>query len=445
MTQPTRPPKPIKPQEPPKTSKKAVFKFICLFIFGGLLACGSMAVGIWIYSEFAEEFIVLALAFCFAAIFGIVAFVGFFGMTSNSRNEANYIVKLQNYNRDLKKYNEFVQKHPHYDEIQFYQLCRNKYKINLSEGTKAVTARMKRVADELGLSWSEKDLITKYHRGQAAAELQIIEETKVKHAQKKASLLGEQKTEDQQVRSNVSIKFFGRSKRWLFYEKRIAELKKQYEKIHGSSIALMTLSDNYRKSVDKNDSNWAIAGGIAQGIAGPAAGAFAASEAYKKGEKERQSKLAVADQLNTAAVNVALSNVNKENHILDKIEEAEKNLEITKQLLSSEEHPQNRLMDLIKPRTVNTTTEVPGLIRFDFVTNAASIKIYDTVDAYIDGYFKVIVKRGGSVVFERYFSLPDEYGSLKPSPRYYGYVESETANALSFDFQPVHLWGIENK
>ena len=46
---------------------------------------------------------------------------------------------------------------------------------------------------------------------------------------------------------------------------------------------------------------------------------------------------------------------------------------------------------------------------------------------------------------ERYYELPDENGSLEANNENLGYIEGNTSDLFSFEFEPIHLWGVENK
>lgn len=361
-------------------------------------------------------------------VFGGIGLIPFCILAKNNKNKRILI-------------EEFEREHPYHREQKFAKYCIQKFDI---KGTSAADiARMKLAKAELGLDWDDSELAHKFEIGCKANDEEAKTNSIEKEQQQIDGYFNDQHDDNKRISNRLNL--VGTQKRLDGLERKLAQLQQRYDEYHKETMDIMKLGINYKASVDKNESNWGLAGGIASGIAGPVAGMAAASQAYAQGERERQAKVETANQLNKLTTMVGLDRSKYEAKMHDEIKNIKEKINITQRLISSEEFSQSDLMKMIKPMETKTKNIHQDVIRFEFTTREAEIKIYETVDAYIDGYYKVIVKKNGLVALERYFELPDENGSLKPNNTNYGYIKGKATDKITFEFVPINLWGVENK
>lgn len=209
-----------------------------------------------------------------------------------------------------------------------------------------------------------------------------------------------------------------------FYEKTVKyaflygrEKRKQYlleslrkyidDKEHHSRLA------GYAKTTGMNantltgaNRDWAVAGGIASAIAGPAAGVATALDVQNKNAIAQQN----ADELRTSAINVMIQQEMLANKDTKKIEAVQKEIGNIDSKLVSDENPEHLFEQLCPTVTSQSVTET-GALKATISIQMAKTKIYDEVDAFIDGTIKGEILNNGKLVGEMIFCL-NEKGSL---------------------------------
>lgn len=431
--------KPKKPQEPNRLSDKE--KKI-LFACGIFLSVFAVAILIFTIVGSIELEDPMFLLYAPGSLFmGGMAYYPFYQISKDKKNMQLYQDQIQQYEQEMRQYEK---EHPYHREIHFYQVCTNKYHIQNT--TVADIARMKLALKELPYDWQESELANKYIIGKnewtSSTSREKAQREKLANQEKIKSILDEQDNYQLYIKKRLTMT--GTDKRTQYLKEIISNLEKELEDIDKSTYGMLSLGENYRKAVDRNDSDWATIGGIAEGIAGPAAGLAAASQAYAEGEKERQAKVETADRLNKLFQKVAVVDLDKKYDIKRQLESNKSLLANTYCILTADDLSQNDLMELIKPKKVIAKQVVPGLISLNFNTTATTLTIYETVQAYIDGFFKVIVKKNGVVALENYYELSNFDGSSGMC-EIKAYVKGHDTDEYTLEYVPVHLWAVEKR
>ena len=322
-------------------------------------------------------------------------------------------------------------------EEKFYNKCVENQIITIDA---AGVARMKLLAKQLKMDCSDEDLIEKFQKGSAGAEnrMQILERN-----QKRLKL----KTlhEQEQLEERMSKKFIdsvGSSKRVnecmdqvLQYQSKIRQLKKDAEDYTKKMSAIGA-------AYTQKETDWAFHGGIASGIAGTAAGVAVAADIQRKNAEVR----AANEQLREAVTNAAGSYLaqNQIQRIELEAQAAywEKQAEQAKLKLVAQK-PQKELLTMLAPRVIDAVRSETGAMTITVSTKAASLIIYETVKATVDGSFKVKLMDGERIAGEAYFTLPFKGSENSAELKSICTLVSKEQKSYSFEVEPHNLFAIE--
>lgn len=226
-------------------------------------------------------------------------------------------------------------------------------------------------------------------------------------------------------------------------ERKIQEAKRAYDSALLTSAALSASA----KQTPKKD--WALIGGIAQGIAGPAAGAIAASQAIAENERmeyeNRQDKAIVDKQALSIAQIASDRYLPKKEQLTEELERYKKDLEKLPLKLVFEEYDTDDLFQRLeisgsvsRPKNESVTVTINVLNHYD-----PKIKNYTVVmdgileaklycdDIFVDGFFIALPENGVAY---------DEKAAIKQYPR--KYMIGEKRN-YRLEFLPHNLWLME--
>ena len=324
----------------------------------------------------------------------------------------------------------------HEDEL-FYKECA---KNNILTTNTADAARMKIIAKQLGISYSDDELIQKFLKGMSVTkEMERIAEENERQARfpviRKEELLAEQE-------SKKYINLTGSDKRIRMcldeaarYRAEVAQYEQIDESIANGAATLYSL-------YSEKETDWAIHGGVASALAGSAAGVAVAADIQRKNAEVRASNEQLRQSVDQFSVQQRL-NIWMKQHEVEKIMKRYETDAEKAKLKLVDFRPQEDLLRLLCPVIEKKETSETGAITFTVRVNKASITIYDTVSAVVDGSFKVKVMDGKEVAGEAYFTLP--YNGSERNSTLSGICASLPAaeKEYTFVFEPHNLFAIE--
>lgn len=321
-------------------------------------------------------------------------------------------------------------------EESFYNKCVENQISNLDA---VGVARMKLLAKQLNMECGEEALVEKFKKGQANAanRKQILERNQKRL---KLKTLREQEALQERV-SKKYIDSVGSAKRVnecmdeaMQCRSKVLQLKKEAEEYTKKMSAIGT-------AFTQKETDWAVHGGIASGIAGTAAGVAVAADIQRKNAEIR----AANEQFHETVANAAGSYLAQNRTQIRALEEqaAHWDEEAEKAKLKLiEEQPQDQLLEMLNPRVLKTEVSETGAIILMVSTNAASLEIYETVKATIDGSFKINIIDGENVAGEAYITLPFK-GSENSATLTGICTNLPQKKQFIFEFAPHNLFAIE--
>lgn len=397
-----------------------------IFAFLGLLVAISLLANGEIYDEdqllmFIPILVVPALFFAYA----------YYMLSRPKRIKNEWLAFCEEMKLEDEK---FYRKHPCYDGERLYNKC-HKQKVDLE--TTEGKARLSLIAKELKIEGSTEKLIELYYEGEAF----INKEKAIKKDEAKRQKIAEAKEEENAFVKTAEryINLRDQKKRIYMANEVIAELKNQYSALEDGVHNAMNLSG---KMTYQKEADWAIIGGIASGLAGPAAGIASALDAQSRNASVRASNENLRDLAARAGAYRALELAGKKIEVKEKITEWEKISQEAKLKLVEEGDPK-ALLKKLQPTVIKKSKRAGGSYNLTVQTKAVTVKIYDTVDAVVDGTFKANIVTEGNVVGSAYLILP-----------YNGSEKAQTLNTIcisaaeipeKFDivFEPYNLFAIE--
>lgn len=406
-------------------------KFSVVFFFAFAVAC------VVLFFSLASEYglstgapFVLVMALFFS-IFGYV-----YIRQLKKLDEEYYAFLREVEQLKAKKAKEEAYRKEHEDEL-FYQECA---KNNILTTNKADAARMKIVAKQMDISCSDDELIQKFLRGMSITnENELIAAEKERKARIPVLRKEEQRVEQE---GKKYINLVGSDKRvrmFLDEAARHRAIVAQYERA-GESItkgadALYSLHAG-------KETDWAIHGGVASAIAGSAAGVAVAVDIQRKNAEVRASNAQLRQSIGQFSAEQQLNMWMKQSEAEEKMKYYEAEAEKAK-LKLVETLPQDDLLKLLYPIIEKKQTSETGAITFTVSVNKASLTIFDTVNAVVDGSFKVKVMDGDRLAGEAYFTLP--YNGSQRSSTLTSICASLPAEEkkYTFVFAPHNLFAIE--
>jgi len=325
----------------------------------------------------------------------------------------------------------FEKEHPHYEEELFYKACKKANINNVSD--KANVARLELVAKKSGISGTTNELINMYTIGKNDIE-----------SSQKASRLEKEQQEEQELykSSKKYINYVGREKKikmlkdsMKIYADKLIECKNKLKAIDDGTFGLY-------KAGEEKESDWALWGGIAEGLGGSAAGLATAIDIQNKNAQIRANNDALLK--NSAALAVSLkTQVYDDERIAEKqIEYYKKQIEETEIKLIDDSSPKE-LLNHLNPSATLKVSET-GAVKITVKTSeTVGLKIYDSVSAVVDGTIKVNLLKGGKKVGQAYATLPVDGSKYQNTINTICISPKESANDYTVSFEPYKLWAIE--
>lgn len=325
---------------------------------------------------------------------------------------------------------------------RFYQECsRNGIK---GAATDADKARIVLYAQSKKIQGTEEELIAAYLGGKKIADYPKIKEL-------------DQEENTEVLEQTAYINYRGRDKMVHYLEDQIDYYTREidfYEKAYKASIETdRKAAERMYYALKKSETDWAVAGGIATGIAGPAAGLVTAVGVQQNNN---------AIRANNAALLNAISDITSKSssQIYDYLtfdrkwkERHEAELEAV-QLCLVQDIDVNTLFKQLNVVVHETKITETGAAKIKIeIIQPEGLKIYDDVPALIDGFLKATLFNSkdhseiGSFVFGfDYWDVRSQKGWTGGGGyiSYKIYKEKPIPNDYTVEISPVDLWAIEN-
>lgn len=195
----------------------------------------------------------------------------------------------------------------------------------------------------------------------------------------------------------------------------------------------------------QKESSWALHGGIANGIAGGAAGIAVAVDTERRNIEKRQNNANLVSSIAAVSAMQLEKIYKRKNSAQNDVKYWKEKLEEAKLLLVGD-YDNQQLIEMLKPEVKSYEVSETGAVTLKVEVHSTSeLYIYDDVRAVVDGCIKVILKVDNEVVGSAVCVLP--FGGMSCSTTVYGIcLEPERrAQEYTFDFQPENLWVTETK
>lgn len=322
------------------------------------------------------------------------------------------------------------------DELFYNECAKNSIHTHDAAGI----ARMQIVAKQMDISCSNDELYKKYLKGKA-----VVQEKEKIAAEKERKaripiLRKEEQLVEQEGRKYINLVGSDKRVRMFLdeaarYRSMVAQYERAGESITKGADALYSLHAG-------KETDWAVHGGVASAIAGSAAGVAVAVDIQRKNAEVRASNAQLRQTIGRFSAEQQLNMWMKQSEAEEKMKHYEAEAEKSK-LKLVESLPQDDLLKLLYPIIEKKQTSETGAITFTVSINKASLTIFDTVNAVVDGSFKVKVMDGDRLAGEAYFTLP--YNGSQRSSTLTSICASLPAEEkkYTFVFAPHNLFAIE--
>lgn len=310
------------------------------------------------------------------------------------------------------------------DKIAFYRECIREGISGCSTEKDIQKANL--IAKKLGLPTSNVSALFSEGKSLVEAENQAA----------RTAELNKKKEEEKKeyAAMNKYANYTGRNKRIAILEDIRQEALRNEQLMANGFSAVVSASQQKEK-------NWAIAGGIAEGIAGPGAGIATALDVQMQNAEIR-----AQNQRNlSAAKPLLLANMEAEHRYRNTAEGCLKEIERTKTKLLGKEDAATCLKKLSFKNTRIEVTETGTCIVSTEVEACETVIIYDDVMAVIDGTIAANIYDGNKLIGVAPIVLP-KYGvdgSRKVNVKGMSLFCGQKDKKYSVRFTAVNLWTME--
>ena len=334
---------------------------------------------------------------------------------------------------------KFNREHPHYQEESFYRECVKLGILNAEE--RANIARISLCAKNLSLNLNEEEAIKFYLLGKS--EVERIETAKKEEKLKK--LIREEK----QVEYNFDLlnqnyaKLYGQEKTVAMCTQMAHKALRECNDFEDKEDYLMDAKKNIYNSHKQIEGDWAIFGGMASALGGTAAGISTALEIQQRNAEARIHNTNLDTSLNAMIGPLLMDNLLKKSEAQKEARRWETIVERAKTLLV-DDCVNCDLLEKISPTLKEQIRSETGAIYISVnIHKAPKLKIYDTVDAVIDGSIKAILWDNGMRIGEAIIPLPYKGADCKQTIT--GICRSPSLKNKVYDvtFESNRLWAIE--
>ncbi len=250
---------------------------------------------------------------------------------------------------------------------------------------------------------------------------------------------------------NKVADLYGQEKRKFLLQNTISKVEKRIKEIEEGRKAAMELGVMISQSAaQEKTSDWAIAGGIASGIAGPAAGLAVAADTMRRNseiETRNQANRAAANQLASSVMSSAFNSYSDTNALSAKRDALKEELNQTSTKVILDQIEQSEIIQSVNIADYDIKTTKSNALEISVsIQNTLEIKdVPPNVHLTVDGTFKGEVYAGELLVDTITIPLP-LYGVVcggKKSVTVYCGMYSKNKQPYSLKTQPNKLWVME--
>lgn len=317
---------------------------------------------------------------------------------------------------------------------EFYSLCLEQGVTDVS--SPANCARLELLAKQSGIPLNINELKQLFERAKQKQQ-QIETETRIRELRNE-----EKAVLDWHARYK---NYIGREKRIQMYSDLASIHQRKSDEYYSKYEGLVRNSIGYANALAEKEKDWALAGGIASGIAGSGAGVATALNVQRENEEIRRKNAETKNAILklTSGAQERMHSKGVEESLLAKplFEQAEAAKNKLVEELSEQE-----LLTLLSPKLVSLETAETGSKKITVSIQPSSpFFIYQTVSAVIDGSIKInlLKKSNANKIGETVVCLgKDGADAPETVETYITGIDTKDEQCM-VTFEPYHLWGIE--
>lgn len=272
-----------------------------------------------------------------------------------------------------------------------------------------------------------------------AKQFELIEADK----QKKKAKEYEKKEKEIEIKNKEYSGKVGADKSVSYCKDHIHKYKRIIAECNANTESVLNGGEVIYNASKGRESSWAIHGGIASGIAGPAAGIAAAYDTERRNQEVRNRNNQLADTI-IQMQTLSLNNISKQKtEAEEQLEYWEKKLENVK-LKLIENMSGKKLLESMQPQILKVEKSISGNVLVDVkLIPPNGLRIYEEMGAVVDGSFKVEIYTEGERVGAAFCALPFEGLSYSKTFNVVCTKLSKQADTYEAKVSPHHLWAVE--
>lgn len=315
----------------------------------------------------------------------------------------------------------------------FYKECKKKKIYNLD--TEIKKQRAIAIADNLGIKFDS--IIDYFEASKALVEKEIQKNTAALDKIKLQTLKEHESAF--LIQSTKFAELIGRDKRIAMLLESRAKIE---EKLNKAIAHQNALYDGYKFTQTK-EKDWAIAGGIASGIAGPAAGIATAMDIQAQNAKIREQNAQNRDMYNIATMGAKGKVGDEIVAIHNELKEFDKNFEKEKIKLVSDTPKEEVFKKLTFDKTEVSISQT-GAFKVKTLVSGCKFTIFDKLPAVVDGTIVATLYQNNIKVGDALLVLPEK-GISTRARKTEGICICNADKNIPYEvkFAPYHLWEIE--
>lgn len=290
--------------------------------------------------------------------------------------------------------------------------------------------------------YSTKDRISKYV---TEIEAKIQKEQEEKIAREKRILLDNLR-KDEAIYKKQHTQYadlIGREKSIRYCQDQIDEWNKRIQQYRQQAQTVRDVGNKLYETTRERESDWALHGGIASGIAGGAAGLAVAADVERNNAQIRDRNDSLATGI-AAAVHAKNSDIYRDIvRAEDSVKYWEKQLNKAK-LLLVESMDEKALLKKLSPKVLHIENSQTGAVKLEIeLRKTPDFTICENVSAVVDGSIRIILKADGKKVGTAMCTL-DLSGSYRKQTMICICTDiSKQEENYQVSFEPHHLWAVE--
>ena len=328
----------------------------------------------------------------------------------------------------------YQEEHPNWQAEDFYQAAKSAGIAHLN--SESNIARLVLFAQNNNLSKTKEQLIADYQLGQQEVE----------YHEKKALLVTleaeEQKLEETNLRYALETYAL---KANLYCDDKIHSNRWISESAMAARSDIISQAGRLAAASQQKEHSWAIHGGIANGIAGPAAGVAAAANIQRENQAIRQHNEEITKFYASAALMRTDNYLSRAVDADDEVERWTNEKQKVQSRLTDCSDAQ-QLLKQLNPSVGNQTVSETGAVRLKIKFDPnRDLLIYGDVPASIDGSIRVCLWVGDKAAGHAICTLPYNGVYFLSSVECVCRKPMLNSDTYLVTFEPNHLWAVERK